>query len=128
MRRISVSTAVFFFQAEDGIRDVAVTGVQTCALPISLPGRCRKSRVRYLSSVFKTGGLRMGVRREAAIQLLRLHRFLLRQCCSASTCDREWLGGFLALYQPRLYLRGPAQTRGEWSSVPSPRAQLWKGN
>src|SRR2546429_4279180 len=33
------STAVlhsfFFFQAEDGIRDVAVTGVQTCALPIS---------------------------------------------------------------------------------------------
>src|SRR5205809_4068933 len=27
----------FFFQAEDGIRDVAVTGVQTCALPISSP-------------------------------------------------------------------------------------------
>src|SRR5205809_350042 len=24
----------FFFQAEDGIRDVAVTGIQTCALPI----------------------------------------------------------------------------------------------
>src|SRR2546429_5490070 len=28
----------FFFQAEDGIRDVAVTGVQTCALPISRAG------------------------------------------------------------------------------------------
>src|SRR3989449_1663041 len=28
-------TKLFFFQAEDGIRDVAVTGVQTCALPIS---------------------------------------------------------------------------------------------
>src|SRR5437763_14448388 len=26
---------VFFFQAEDGIRDTSVTGVQTCALPIS---------------------------------------------------------------------------------------------
>src|SRR3989449_3983980 len=26
---------IFFFQAEDGIRDVAVTGVQTCALPIA---------------------------------------------------------------------------------------------
>src|SRR3712207_8402387 len=26
---------VFFFQAEDGIRDIGVTGVQTCALPIS---------------------------------------------------------------------------------------------
>ena len=25
----------FFFQAEDGIRDWSVTGVQTCALPIS---------------------------------------------------------------------------------------------
>src|SRR2546422_9403355 len=40
----------FFFQAEDGIRDVAVTGVQTCALPISLrPCRilpARKNRQR----------------------------------------------------------------------------------
>src|SRR5437773_4268264 len=27
----------FFFQAEDGIRDRDVTGVQTCALPISIP-------------------------------------------------------------------------------------------
>src|SRR2546422_3021754 len=29
-----MSCIFFFFQAEDGIRDVAVTGVQTCALPI----------------------------------------------------------------------------------------------
>ena len=28
---------VFFFQAEDGIRDIGVTGVQTCALPIYCP-------------------------------------------------------------------------------------------
>src|SRR5256886_8172408 len=28
----------FFFQAEDGIRDLTVTGVQTCALPISEGG------------------------------------------------------------------------------------------
>src|SRR2546430_10641410 len=28
--------AYFFFQAEDGIRDLTVTGVQTCALPISI--------------------------------------------------------------------------------------------
>src|SRR2546425_5352154 len=27
----------FFFQAEDGIRDLTVTAVQTCALPISTP-------------------------------------------------------------------------------------------
>src|SRR5687768_11905004 len=30
----SMGVYIFFFQAEDGIRDVAVTGVQTCALPI----------------------------------------------------------------------------------------------
>src|SRR5256884_3993148 len=30
----TLSYYFFFFQAEDGIRDVAVTGVQTCALPI----------------------------------------------------------------------------------------------
>src|SRR6266478_9162222 len=41
----------FFFQAEDGIRDLTVTGVQTCALPISLaagslePGRRRQDQV-----------------------------------------------------------------------------------
>src|SRR5438128_4268254 len=29
-----VSVFFFFFQAEDGIRDATVTGVQTCALPI----------------------------------------------------------------------------------------------
>src|SRR6266496_6477766 len=29
-----ISGDVFFFQAEDGIRDLYVTGVQTCALPI----------------------------------------------------------------------------------------------
>src|SRR6266436_193732 len=34
-----MSVFVFFFQAEDGIRDVAVTGVQTCALPISAAKR-----------------------------------------------------------------------------------------
>src|SRR2546429_3381540 len=35
-----------FFQAEDGIRDVAVTGVQTCALPISTEGLTLLRRVR----------------------------------------------------------------------------------
>src|SRR2546430_6536612 len=31
---VAVVSFVFFFQAEDGIRDLTVTGVQTCALPI----------------------------------------------------------------------------------------------
>src|SRR5256886_6602783 len=34
----------FFFQAEDGIRDLTVTGVQTCALPIS---RCSAASLPF---------------------------------------------------------------------------------
>src|SRR5256885_12354954 len=34
---VRIRYAVFFFQAKDGIRDYKVTGVQTCALPISPP-------------------------------------------------------------------------------------------
>src|SRR5256886_7966644 len=37
-QRRSSAYCFFFFQAEDGIRDLTVTGVQTCALPI-YPGR-----------------------------------------------------------------------------------------
>src|SRR5690606_41072480 len=33
--KVGVILVLFFFQAEDGIRDFHVTGVQTCALPIS---------------------------------------------------------------------------------------------
>src|SRR5438034_5459990 len=40
----------FFFQAEDGIRDHCVTGVQTCALPILL-GRERLRRLRIAAPV-----------------------------------------------------------------------------
>src|SRR5690349_7909659 len=36
----------FFFQAEDGIRDLYVTGVQTCALPISIGDRLRHGKIR----------------------------------------------------------------------------------
>src|SRR2546429_315105 len=36
----------FFFQAEDGIRDVAVTGVQTCALPICIDPRAMNDGTR----------------------------------------------------------------------------------
>src|SRR5438034_4408946 len=35
---------VFFFQAEDGIRDHCVTGVQTCALPIYVDGSSQDPR------------------------------------------------------------------------------------
>src|SRR3989440_426256 len=42
---------VFFFQAEDGIRDLIVTGVQTCALPISSRRRHTRSDRDWSSDV-----------------------------------------------------------------------------
>src|SRR5437588_1043053 len=56
----------FFFQAEDGIRDHCVTGVQTCALPIS-PGKiaaedgaARPARCRQISSIWAVSRHRLG--------------------------------------------------------------------
>src|SRR2546427_201757 len=42
-----VQTCVFFFQAEDGIRDLTVTGVQTCALPILILGHLLHAHTEY---------------------------------------------------------------------------------
>src|SRR5205085_9388647 len=44
--RVHVGVFFFFFQAEDGIRDLTVTGVQTCALPISLAHAARQALER----------------------------------------------------------------------------------
>src|SRR2546422_117526 len=46
----------FFFQAEDGIRDVAVTGVQTCALPISPPCGPGSPRLRGATRAARDDG------------------------------------------------------------------------
>src|SRR2546430_2767822 len=40
----------FFFQAEDGIRDLTVTGVQTCALPISGPAYSQNKDILRLEA------------------------------------------------------------------------------
>src|SRR5207253_6482258 len=48
---------IFFFQAEDGIRDGHVTGVQTCALPILPVGLAGKSiRCTKCTRTFRTPG------------------------------------------------------------------------
>src|SRR3712207_7631739 len=50
---IVVDRSFFFFQAEDGIRDIGVTGVQTCALPIFCsPAALMKSILLYSSVSF----------------------------------------------------------------------------
>src|SRR2546430_9973617 len=57
---VLVRVVVFFFQAEDGIRDLTVTGVQTCALPISLVasvfGEDRDFLARVVSEVGPSHG------------------------------------------------------------------------
>src|SRR5256886_9466545 len=45
----------FFFQAEDGIRDLTVTGVQTCALPISLAFQAQELLRRELEGLIPRG-------------------------------------------------------------------------
>src|SRR5437879_13315943 len=57
---------IFFFQAEDGIRDTSVTGVQTCALPIWRSGRSRPSRDRGRRSRSPRAGRRSGAGSPAA--------------------------------------------------------------
>src|SRR2546422_1819296 len=54
----------FFFQAEDGIRDVAVTGVQTCALPIS-PQLSHDQLPRAQSPGDRDGGVKRNAERRA---------------------------------------------------------------
>src|SRR5690606_40174772 len=61
----SSSLFFFFFQAEDGIRDFHVTGVQTCALPISLgrqPGLLQHPLLRRLQPRQLFTGLDAGIK------------------------------------------------------------------
>src|SRR5206468_7748253 len=75
----------FFFQAEDGIRDLIVTGVQTCALPIFRVGRPAPRRAARLPPAARhrrrpaavappRGGARGGVERRGAARGARLRR------------------------------------------------------
>src|SRR5437879_3111475 len=47
-----IDTISFFFQAEDGIRDTSVTGVQTCALPISQLATLADAKVASCAGAF----------------------------------------------------------------------------
>src|SRR3712207_7300449 len=52
---------IFFFQAEDGIRDIGVTGVQTCALPISVMAFVFNAQNEWVPFAFLTGGFFSGL-------------------------------------------------------------------
>src|SRR5256885_10042887 len=63
---VTIISDVLFFQAEDGIRDYKVTGVQTCALPISA---ANSLPVRHASGYWL----------DMHLSFLRLRAFLLVQ-------------------------------------------------
>src|SRR5207244_5140469 len=83
----------FFFQAEDGIRDDLVTGVQTCALPISACARTRileawsrrmlaKANCRTLRWAVNTGSMPLAFPRNEFRSLIKspgVRTVLLRQ-------------------------------------------------
>src|SRR5256884_1618705 len=73
----------FFFQAEDGIRDVAVTGVQTCALPISPPTRAEHRRTRRQAmESSRRGCLRAALACAASASLRSEERRVGKECRS----------------------------------------------
>src|SRR5207245_5105152 len=74
----------FFFQAEDGIRDATVTGVQTCALPISV--------YSFASQYTDTGlvGVYLGTREENLAPCLEIARDQLGEI-AAGRIKREEL-------------------------------------
>src|SRR5438093_6500837 len=67
---VNVMFLFFFFQAEDGIRDWSVTGVQTCALPISVRAEALPDALDHVPARARAG--RQG--REPALAGRLLHR------------------------------------------------------
>src|SRR3989442_5192496 len=109
----------FFFQAEDGIRDADVTGVQTCALPIShatglarshavvrAPARGRHPGASRAWRGWLPAAAALGTRRRApAVPVRSRHR------------DRARLGRRAAA-APDPRRRGPRAHLARWAVVP----------
>src|SRR5205809_4120130 len=125
----------FFFQAEDGIRDVAVTGVQTCALPILPVARRRAARrgdgargprAALARHARRGGGVRQPARRPGA-------RLPQRGVHSARATARhaEALPGVRARAAERRHAtRRPLARRGleaPWPAVGSSRSRSCSG-
>src|SRR5690554_6626751 len=80
----------FFFQAEDGIRDADVTGVQTCALPISKRlaslSRINKSAKDRSRSTYKVvcSVSKPSFSTSSGIRVIRVHQFKKRRITANS--------------------------------------------
>src|SRR5436189_4265954 len=92
---------LFFFQAEDGIRDTSVTGVQTCALPISLVEGRRLERFvagvlereeALKASAFDKSGLTRSKRRlqDALVDRLDMNPMRSEERRVGKECRARW--------------------------------------
>src|SRR5258706_2408376 len=79
---ISFVLFFFFFQAEDGIRDWSVTGVQTCALPISYAVFCLRSEQHTSELQSQTNFV--------CLILLRNNKGNARLLCDSNMIVQEW--------------------------------------
>src|SRR2546421_9569138 len=92
---------VFFFQAEDGIRDLIVTGVQTCALPISsrspsgsarcrATGACRRGESSSRAAGRRSTPLRRAVTPSRRSRPCSLHRTRSEERRVGKECRSRW--------------------------------------
>src|SRR5256885_4013755 len=78
----------FFFQAEDGIRDYKVTGVQTCALPISAGGAPLRGSAEGASGVGHQRPPRSRAARPGRLSITRLTA-IVRLAIASDGADRK---------------------------------------
>src|SRR5256886_4536898 len=82
-----------FFQAEDGIRDLTVTGVQTCALPISFAGPGYLVAVGYMDpgnwATDLGGGSKFGYTLLSVILISNLMAMFLQALSAKLGIDRK---------------------------------------
>src|SRR3712207_6939304 len=94
------SMLFFFFQAEDGIRDIGVTGVQTCALPISgRPARRRSGAAARRARPGPAGPARASPPRTRSARHARSEERRV-----GKECRSRWSPYHYKKKNPRLYL------------------------
>src|SRR2546430_7652228 len=114
----------FFFQAEDGIRDLTVTGVQTCALPISDGGETVRLVITVLRQTETVSLPGIGVVRARGVEerekvggeLVEVSRNLFAIC--DKTHDVFYFGEAVDIFNPD----GTLTHEGSWRAGDAPVA------
>src|SRR5256886_11540958 len=99
---------VLFFQAEDGIRDLTVTGVQTCALPISIFNRSTLQNLLMLAAELGSQWMTLP---SVAPRWSNSSTLLAQQCC------KQWLTHSNLHYRVRSQRSRPCISPSRWRAV-----------